>query len=164
MPRVAKHSIKGSHIKKVQFLRVRRICSNIIDFRQNSLMLLSHFIRRGYPHQLVTAAMRKAELQDRDSLIAKNAPTIQANKKNTPESQTNFYLVNTHNPANPPLRTIIENNWSLLNKSKTTRSLNEAKLIFGLCRNKNLSDQLVRASTRTINNPISNVERNPCQR
>ena len=73
-------------------------------------------------------------------------------------------MVNTHNPANPPVRNIIETNWPLLNKSKTTRPLNDAKLTFGLRRNKNLSDQLVRALTRTLKSNSSNVDRNPCQR
>ena len=60
-----------------QFLRVLRICSDTNDFRQNALMLSSHYIRRGYPLKLVKAALLKAELQDRESLdlIAKNAPT-----------------------------------------------------------------------------------------
>ena len=38
-------------------------------------MLLSYFIRSGYPHSLVKAALRKAELQDRDTLIANNDPS-----------------------------------------------------------------------------------------
>ena len=127
-------------------------------------MLLSHFIRRGYPTKLVTEAMRKAELQDRDALIAQNAPLNHNTKRLVTETHNNFYLVNTHNPTNPNLRKIIEENWPLLNKSKTTRFLRDAKLIFGLQRNKNLSDQLVLASTRTIDHNIPNMVHNPCQR
>ena len=70
-------------------------------------------------------------------------------------ANNHFYLVLTHNPKNPPLRSIVQENWPLLNKSKTTRVLDDANLIFGLRRNKNLSDYLVRASTNT---------RHPCQR
>ena len=75
-----------------------------------------------------------------------------------------FYLVTTHNPGNPPVRKIIESNWSLLNKSKTTRSINDAELIFGQRRNKNLSDQLVRASTKTTTTKTPNSIRHPCKR
>ena len=142
-----RHILRG--IPYSQFLRVRRICSNIMDYRQNALMLSSHFIRRGYPPKLVHAAMVKAEVQDRNALILKNAPSSTKKIRNRDQSDPTFYLVSTHNPANPPLRDIIETNWPLLNKSKTTRSLNDAKIIFGQRRNKNLSDQLVRASTKT---------------
>ena len=109
-----RHLLRG--IPCSQFSRVRRICSNIMDFRQNSLMLLSHFIRRGYPTKLVTEAMRKAELQDQDALIAKNAPLNHNTKRLVPETRNNFYLVNTHNPTNPNFIEIIEENWPLLNK------------------------------------------------
>ena len=155
-----RHLLRG--IPYSQFLRVRRICSNINDFRQNTLMLSSHFIRRGYPQKLVHAALIKAELQDRDTLISKNDPSSAPTRtKPKPKGHT-FYLVNTHNPCNPPVRDIIEGNWPLLNKSKTTRSLNDAQLIFGQHRNKNLSDHLVRASTATRDKTKSNILRNPC--
>ena len=70
----------------------------------------------------------------------------------------------THNPKNPPIRDIILDNWSLLNKSKTTRTLTDANIIFGLRRNKNLSDYLVRASTTTPHWDKNNIQCNPCQR
>ena len=59
----------------------------------------------------------------------------------------NFYCVTTHNPNNLPLGDIISKDWEILGKTKTTRPLLDTKIIFGLRRNKNLSDQLVRAST-----------------
>ena len=157
-----RHLLRG--IPYSQFLRVRRICSDINDFRQNTLMLSSHFIRRGYPLKLVKAALLKAELQDRDTLIAKNAPSSATKPLKQDTDKPKFYLVTTHNPGNPPVRKIIESNWSLLNKSKTTRSINDAELIFGQRRNKNLSDQLVRASTKTTTTKTPNSIRHPCKR
>ena len=73
-------------------------------------------------------------------------------------------MVVTHNPKNPPLRNIVHEHWPLLSKSKATRTLEDANLIFGLRHNKNLSDYLVRASTKTIDNKLANVDRNTCQR
>ena len=156
-----RHILRG--IPYSQLLRVRRICSNITDFRKNALMLSSHFIRRGYPKNLVKTALAKAELQDRDNLLLKNAPEYKRPNEEK-DDETRFYLISTHNPANPPLREIIENNWSLLEKSKTTRFLSDAKIIFGQRRNKNLSDQLVRASTKNVTHITSNVQRNTCNR
>ena len=108
-----RHLLRG--IPYSQFLRVRRICSDITDFRQNALMLASHFIRQGYPMKLVNAALLKAELQNRDTLLAKNAPSVVITKRTKSETIM-FYLVSTHNPSNPLLREIIEGNWSLLEK------------------------------------------------
>ena len=56
-----RHLLRG--IPYSQFLRVRRICTNIIDFRQHALSLASHFIRRRYPKHLVKRALIRAELQ-----------------------------------------------------------------------------------------------------
>ena len=156
-----RHLLRG--IPYSQFLRVRRICTSNIDFRQHALVLASHFIRRGYPKFLVKNALIRAELQDRATLLNKqrDTKTTETAPKNTDPS---FYLVVTHNPKNPPLRNLIQENWPLLNKSKTTRVLTDANLVFGQSRNKNLSDHLVRASTKslTTNKPVS--VRNPCQR
>ena len=149
-----RHLLRG--IPYSQFLRVRRICSHDVDFRQNALMLASHFKRRGYPTRLINEALNRAEAQDRQSLLSKNDPNSQHTTKKALDKSNNtdlsFYLVTTHNPKNPPIRDIITSNWSLLEKSKTTRFLTDAKIIFGSRRNKNLSDQLVRASTKTISN------------
>ena len=145
-----RHLLRG--IPYSQFLRVRRICSDILDFRQNSLMLATHFISRGYPHKLILDAMRRAEARDRPTLISMNAP----DRNRTPKTQKDlaFYLVVTHNPANPPIADFVKKNWSLVEKSKTTRFLSDAKIVFYTRRNKNLSDHLVRASTNTTQTNI----------
>ena len=145
-----RHLLRG--IPYSQFLRVRRICSNILDFRQNSLMLATHFIRRGYPHKLISEALKRAESQHRPTLIAQNAPDSTPKIKKTHD--LSFYLVVTHNPGNPPITNIVRNNWALVEKSKTTRFLTDANLVFGTRRNKNLSDHLVRASTKTTKTNI----------
>ena len=149
-----RHLLRG--IPYSQFLRVRRICSNIINFRQHALTLASHFIRRGYPNDLVQKAFDKAELKDRSSILNKQKPTD--DNKTESDKPESFYLVVTHNPKNPPVRNIVHNNWSLLSKSKTTGTLEDANLVFGLRRNKNLSDYLVRASTRTTTNNLTNMQ------
>ena len=156
-----RHLLRG--IPYSQFLRVRRICSSIVDFRQHALTLASHFIRRGYPKYLVKNALTRAELQDRNTLLNKTRDTTTKDNPSDKNDQS-FYLVVTHNPKNPPLRDIVYDNWPLLNKSKTTRTLADVNITFGLRRNKNLSDYLIRASTKTNNTDKKNVERNPCQR
>ena len=108
------HLLRG--IPYSQFLRVRRICTNITDYRQHALTLASHFIRRGYPKHLVNTALTRAELQDRNTLLNKQKIPIDNSKDSNNEQS--FYLVVTHNPKNPPLRDIVNENWPLLSKSK----------------------------------------------
>ena len=154
-----RHLLKG--IPYSQFLRVRRICTNIVDYRQHALTLATHFMRRGYPKHLVLTALTKAELQDRNTLLNKSKTQT---KPNDEDRDPSFYLVTTHNPKNPKLRDIVKETWPLLSKSKNTRSLENANLIFGLRRNKNLSDYMVKASTKTTLNTKTHTTRNPCQR
>ena len=125
--------------------------------------MASHFIRRGYPKHLVKNALTRAELQNRPNILNKQHDTTKSKIPHTDKDQS-FYLVVTHNPKNPPVREIVNENWPLLNKSKTTRNITDANLVFGLRRNKNLSDYLVRASTKTQNSDMTNTECNPCQR
>ena len=162
-----RHVLNG--IPYLQFLRVRRICSNHSDFVANSLMLASHFVRRGYPRPLIKKALYRADKQDGDSLLeGRHGDIVNSPTGSTPDSNIEtspadtFYCITTHNPRNPPLRGIITNNWELLLKSKTTRILENAKIVFGSRRNKNLSDFLVRASTRTEPEPLRNIDKSPC--
>ena len=110
-------------------------------------MLADHFICRGYPPPLILKSLERMEKLDHKSLLDKQLleSTNLVNWNTT--SEKNFYCVSTHNPINPPLRDIITKNWEILGKTKTTRPLLDTKIIFRLRRNKNLSDQLVRAST-----------------
>ena len=155
-----RHLLNG--IPYSQFVRIKRLCSKPEDFRLNALMLITHFIRRGYPKHLVSGALEKADNLNRDDLL--NKETL---KKHTDQTNTQkFYCVTTHNPQNPPLRQIITSNWDILGKTKTTRPLLDSEVIFGLRRNKNLSDHLVRASTSTLTDgvPEKNVDTRLCKR
>ena len=69
-----RHVLKG--IPYSQFLRVRRTCSLVSEFRRNALMLCTHFLRRGYPKDLIFKAIIKAEVQNRANLLkVKEKPT-----------------------------------------------------------------------------------------
>ena len=109
-----------------------------------------------------------------NTLFCKNAlsetrlPSTSDNiEKCKDSSDQSFYLVVTHNPSNPLIRDIIENNWPLLNKSQTTRTLENANIVFGLRRNKNLADHLIQqlftASIKSLESP-SNITKNLCKR
>ena len=168
-----RHILKG--IPYSQFLRVRRICSKTADFKRNTFMLSTHFIRRGYPKPLILSSLRKSLELNRDTLLNKEAlkgypatgpnATLVVSAPNNPKTNDGktFYCITTHNPRNPPIKDIVTENWNLVQKTKTTRHLENARLIFGLRRSKNLSDQLVRASTRTMKKG-SYISEHPCNR
>ena len=52
-----------------QFLRIRRICTHIEDFDSKVLNMADHFVRRGYPIELVSNSMLKARRQNRVELL-----------------------------------------------------------------------------------------------
>ena len=133
-----RHILTG--IPYSQFLRIRRICSDITDFKTNAFMLSTHFIRRGYPKHLIIQAIDKCLRLNREDLLIQD---LLKQLKKTTDSHTRgenkgdtFYCSTTHNPQNPNLKSIIQNNSELLQKTKTTRHLENAWLIFGLRRNK----------------------------
>ena len=125
-------------------------------------MLSTHFIRRGYPKHLVKGALERTDNLNRDDLL--NNETLK--KHSDPTDPQKFYCVTTHNPLNPPLRQIVTSNWDILGKTKTTRVILDSEIIPGLCRNKNLSDHLVRASTSTQldGDTTKTVDIRPCKR
>ena len=156
-----RHILNG--IPYSQMLRVRRICTKMEDFLANALMLSSHFIRRGYPTYLIITALKRAVKLDRDALLNKDHLS-----KSIPDKKSasdTFYCITTHNPKNPPIAEIVKRNWELLERTKGTRPIMDAKLIFGLRRNKNLSNFLVKASTSSKTKTTSrHINRNPCNR
>jgi hypothetical protein len=125
-PRTTKDSIPYS-----QFLRIRRICSRIEDFDKNVIILSTHFVRRGYPIELITEAAIMARRKPREELLNKKEKVTQENEKQV-------FLVSTYNPAEDYLKEIVRNNWDLLGKSPTTQFIHQMKLRSGYRRPKNL--------------------------
>ena len=129
-----RHLLNG--IPYSQFVRIKRLCSKLEDFRLNALMLTTHFIRRGYPKHLVLEALERTDNLERDDLL--NKETLK--KLTDPNCTQKCYCVTTHNSQNPPLRQNVTSNWEILGKTKTARPLLDSPIIF---------DHLVRASTST---------------
>ena len=132
-PQKCKDSIPYS-----QFLRIRRICSNVEDFDKHVLEFTSHFIRRGYPIPLLTDAALAARRSDRLTLLTKT----------TKPKHNSVILVTRYHPVRDILREIILENWDFLGKSPTTETLFHKKLRVAYKRPKNLRDMIVRADCR----------------
>jgi len=133
-----------------QFLRLRRICTRIEDYDTNAIMLAAHFIRRGYPEDLVTNAAIQVRRTDRSS-------TLSTKPKDDPSSPTKeLFLITTYNSQDNILRKIVDTNWPTLGRTNTTENLYNAHITYGYRRNKNLKDFLVRTKLES-NKPITRV-------
>jgi len=131
-PKKCKESIPYS-----QFLRIRRICTNIEDYDRHIVMLSKHFLRRGYPLKLLETAAITARRLDRNTLLA---------NVNKPEKGSDdVILITTYDPAQDILRNITKENWDYLGKSPMTTHIYQKKIMVGYRRPKNLRDLLVKA-------------------
>ena len=86
-----------------QFLRIRRICSNLKDFDKHVIVFSKHFQRRGYPTHLLQEAALKARRLNRDTLLSPG-PTTQDDSNNS------AIVVSTYHPQDSTLTQIVKNN------------------------------------------------------
>jgi hypothetical protein len=120
-----------------QFLRVRRICSDILTFDEHIKEMGGHFLRRGYPCHIIEEAAIKARRLDRHSLLY---PSASSKKRND-----SIVLTTTFHPHDNTVKNTVDKNWDLLGKSSQTSFLQKSKLVTGFRRPQNLRDMLVRA-------------------
>ncbi len=133
-----------------QFLRIRRICSDIKDFETKVIEMGLHFIRRGYPSSLIENALIKARRHDRADLLL---PTTKST-----EMPKQAFLITTFHPHFMDVQKVVQSNWDLLGKSGYTCGIFEHKYITGYRRLPNLKDKLVNArvpssTTATVRRP-----------
>jgi hypothetical protein len=124
-----------------QFLRIRRICSNLEDFDKHIVEFSSHFLNRGYPLDLIEEAAIKARRLDRSHLLAPPKTTKQ-------EVSEDNILVTTYHPNDNCLSTIIHENWDLLEKTLATTFLHKNRPKLAYKRPRNLRDLLVKADIK----------------
>ncbi len=69
-----------------QFLRIRRICTDISEFDNSAGLIAKHFLRRGYPLKLIEESLIRARRLDRDLLLNKqpNTPTLNEEQRFLP--------------------------------------------------------------------------------
>ncbi len=123
-----------------QFLRIRRICSDMSDFDTKSLSMAQNFIRRGYPPNLIENAIIKARRQDRLTLLAP--------KDRIEQNHNQVFFITTFHPHINEVREVLDKNWAMLGKTSATMHLFEHKYITGFRRLPNLKDSLVNARVK----------------
>ena len=132
-----------------QFLRIKRICSRESDYLRHSITQFCHFIRRGYPFELIQKAFVKASTQTREDLLNKQRTRLEETTEED-SSEQNLFLITTFDPESDILGKMVRENWDLLKRSAATKILAETRLITGYRRPPNLKDLLVRARVPQI--------------
>ena len=121
-----------------QFLRIRRICSELNSYDAHILSLTPYFLKQNYPIELLKEAAILARSQDRKALLTPKPDTED-------KGEDQIFLITRYHPHDHFLRNMIYNNWDMLGKSPTTDHLHQKHLMCGYKRPKNLRDLLVKA-------------------
>ena len=129
-------------IRFSQFLRLRRLCSDELDFSNKSEEMLQFFKNRGYPDSVVKTAQERAQTTNQHS-----APQTTQKEEN---QRITFTL--TFHPLNLPVKNIILQNFKLLQNENETSKIFSLSPLISFKRNKNISDLLV---TSTLNSDKS---------
>ncbi|KAJ1100609.1 hypothetical protein NDU88_005690 [Pleurodeles waltl] len=88
-----------------QFLRLRRKCTELTDFKKHAKKLTDKLQARGYPAYLLRRAEKRARFSNRETLLQ---PTTRTNKEDT------LICVTTFNPASDTIKKIINEDWKIL--------------------------------------------------
>lgn len=142
-----------------QFLRIKRICSEDVDFVSHSVTKALHMKRRGYPLELLTSAFEAVCQLDRSTLLKRN-------KKGRPEDlgpdNGPMVGITTFHPSCKVFNRALRDNWNILGRSVTTESLSQKQLLVAYRRPKNLGDTLIRAKLSTSSDPGTRVPKSRC--
>ena len=126
-------SIKKS-IPYSQYLRLRRNCTDWLDFMIHSLKLTMYFQLREYPNDLLLKSLQKVSgLTQLDVLLDTKAE----------DNIKKFYCITDFNPSTPDIRKIVENALSYADRSSSTRDILNIPIIFGHRKPKNIADHLI---------------------
>ena len=128
-----------------QFLRLRRLCSDGLDFCNKSEETLQFFKNRGYPDSIVKIAQQRAQTTNQQS-----AP--QTSQKE--ENQRIPFTLSFH-PLNRPVKNIILNNFKLLQNDNETSRIFSLPPLISFKRNKNISDFLARGTLKSDESPVT---------
>ena len=126
-----------------QALRIKRICFEDTEYKNNTEQLMKTFISRGYDKDTIKHQMRKVDSISREEILKTNT------KK---EATERIPFVTTYNRTLPPIGKLLRKHWNILKiNSKVAKSLNEPAMM-AYKKNKNLRDIL--GSNRIADNKV----------
>lgn len=125
-----------------QFLRLRRICSDDLDFECQTERMVGFFLARQYPKHLVQKALERARAIPRSQALTTTDRTA--------DNEDRTVAVLTFHPHNLPVRNILLSNFHLLQLDPHLKEIFPKPPLIAFKRDTNLRDHLVRASLRKV--------------
>ena len=139
-----------------QFLRIRRICSEEVEYEKCSRYLATCFQRQGYPRYIVERQRRKAGALERKELL-------KCDRKEDGDTERLVFPI-TYHPTNVKVVEIIKSNFNILKMDDEVGDLFAEKPMVAYRREKNLRDILVRSKVTTQNPQRQTGGTSQCQR
>ena len=133
-PRHCKQAIPYS-----QFLRLRRICSNDVDFSEKAEEMLTFFKQRGYPEPQLHNDLQRVTTISRDEALSPTRLNV-TNVDRVP-------LALTYHPFDTVTRKILLENFNILSTDPETRGIFPEPPLVSYRRDKNLRDFLVHSTS-----------------
>ena len=129
-----KSSCHPAHLKKSipfgQALRLRRICTESVEFDKACEKLKTRLLQRGYSNDNINAQISKAKKMDREYLL----------KRREKDQLEKLPFVVTYNQQLPNLREAIDKHWDILHIHPKFREIFKNKPMLAFRRNVNLGD------------------------
>ena len=119
-----------------QFLRLKRIHSEIHYLLEAQIHMYLYFRWRNYPHHIILDAWTKTNELRRTYLLT---------QKPTEDKEIPLMFITTYNKTNPNLKEIISNHWAYLGRCSATRDLSKRDFMITYRKPPSLKDMLVKA-------------------
>ncbi|OCT89092.1 hypothetical protein XELAEV_18017710mg [Xenopus laevis] len=126
-----------------QYLRVRRLCSTLSDFKIEADKLYQRFKQRGYSHNSLKKAYKRALTADRSHLLVPRKSLVNSQPSISSDNQKVIRFIGNYSSEHKEIRQILCKHWHILEQDKDLSEAigNNPTITFRRC--KNLRDQLV---------------------
>ena len=127
------------NLPKGQFIRIRRICSDIADYDSNANTMKKHFQLRGYDEKRLSKTIETVRKMERDDLLKDKVKDIKDDGR---------ILVLTWHPSLKKASSVLSQNHSILANDIRLNNIFKEKSIVAYRRRKNLKNFLCRNDVR----------------
>ncbi|OCT69077.1 hypothetical protein XELAEV_18040385mg [Xenopus laevis] len=128
-----------------QYLRIKRICSNQEDFKREAKQLYECFRERGYSHNCLKKAYKRALETDRQSLLTSNNTHSGAKNRFGKNNTKPFRLIGDFSAEHNKIKHIINKHWHILQQDSQLKEVIGDTPLITFRRSKNLRDTLSRS-------------------
>ncbi|OCT61211.1 hypothetical protein XELAEV_18047235mg [Xenopus laevis] len=128
-----------------QYLRIRRICSNQDDFKIEAKKLYERFRERGYSHNSLKKAYKRALDTNRQSLLVSKDSNSKVNRRNGNDNTKQFRLIGDYSAEHNTIKHIVNKHWHILQQDSQLREVIGESPLITFRRSKNLRDKLTRS-------------------